>query len=132
MCTVALYLLTIRGSDIFVVMLFPAIIALLAQEESWVSHALGTSIPYYLGILSYSIYLVQILAARLPLERWLSEQGLSGAGIVYFLVLLPIVGVAAVSCYFFIERPGRYIVRALAEGGIGALAVTAVKMEPAS
>jgi peptidoglycan/LPS O-acetylase OafA/YrhL len=118
LCALILALLVIRGTDLAVAPLFAILVAFLGTEHGYIARAAGSSAPYTLGVLSYSIYLVHFPvrdALTHPLADWLSKNGVPHAWAVHIFLLLLMVGVAAVICYVGIERPGRRWLRDILE-----------------
>ena len=107
-------LLAWPASDIILVPLFAALVILLARGANAVAHALASSIPFQLGVLSYSIYLLHghmyevrsmteaALAIRLPpdLAHHLALAA-SYAGLL----------IAAWLAFAVVERPARKLIR---------------------
>jgi peptidoglycan/LPS O-acetylase OafA/YrhL len=102
--------------DLFAALLFPVVVASLACNRGRVAAALGTRIPYFLGVISFSIYLLHSILRPLELEivRALHPAPLSGAVALLFalvgsLTVIPFAWLA----YVCVERPGRAFVRGM-------------------
>ena len=114
-----LILLALPGTDVAVVVLFPLLISLVGTREGYVAHFLGGRIPYYLGVLSYSIYLVHVPvkdSLNHPLAKWTAQFGIPHAWTAHVFLLGALVAVIAIVAHLGIERPGRKILRDLLEG----------------
>jgi peptidoglycan/LPS O-acetylase OafA/YrhL len=53
-----LLLMLVPGSDVAVVLLFVPLTVTLAQQRSWSAALLGSPVVHWLGLISYSLYLV--------------------------------------------------------------------------
>jgi peptidoglycan/LPS O-acetylase OafA/YrhL len=111
-----LALLLVRNSDLAIEVLLVALIAALATERSFAAKLLATPVCYWLGSISYSIYLVQG-----PMLDYVGPRTtllLRGLHVPHpFLVgvalLIPTVFVISALTFYFVERPGRELSRAL-------------------
>ena len=106
--------------DLFSVLPFSALILCLACNNGHAARLLSTKIPYFLGVVSYSIYLIHNMfrPAGLELVRWLHPAPLSLPQALTFAVVgsfsvIPFAWLA----FQFVERPGRNLVRRLFAGG---------------
>lgn len=61
LCCAIVALLTVQGTDFLVVLLFPLLIVSLASGTNWPKRILSTGPAEFLGVLSYSIYLIHRL-----------------------------------------------------------------------
>jgi peptidoglycan/LPS O-acetylase OafA/YrhL len=96
---------------------FPVLIAALAGNQGRIARAIASPVPYFLGVISFSIYLLHNLFRPLELE---ALRALHPAP----LGLLPALGVALAGAlsvipfawlaYVTVERPGRRWVRGIA------------------
>lgn len=114
--TAAAVILLVAGIDLPVVLLFPFLIVAFASNNGLAGRLLSTRLLYFLGVISYSIYLIHDPFRPLSLEiiRALHPASLSyfGAlGFAFFSSLL-IIPFAWLSFIAF-ERPGRDVVRRL-------------------
>src|SRR5262249_11182892 len=101
-------------TDIVIVFGFCALLGVAAQNEGGAKKLLAWKPFYFLGVVSYSIYMTQALV-QFAFERRpiiLFVRGLSpGAGVlVYLAECLAVVAVAAVT-YRIVELPGRAFVQ---------------------
>jgi peptidoglycan/LPS O-acetylase OafA/YrhL len=116
---VILLLLLLPDTDLAVVGLFPLLISLIGTRESHIAQFLGSRIPYYLGVLSYSIYLVHVPvrdSLNHPLAEWTARLGIPHAWTCHVFLLVVAVGITAIVAHLGIERPSRKILRDLLEG----------------
>ena len=102
--------------DLFAALLWPAVVATLACNHGRVAAAFSTRIPYFLGVISFSLYLLHNLfrAPELLILRSLHPAPLSEAAALTFafvgaLTVIPFAWLA----YVIVERPGRSVVRKL-------------------
>ena len=109
---IVLALLARTDADVLIVLCFPILVIALAAENSLAARALASPPVHWLGIVSYSVYLL-----HQPLQYALtgSMGGLLGGAphaftLARLLVLLVVVGLAA-PCFYGIERPGRVWLR---------------------
>jgi peptidoglycan/LPS O-acetylase OafA/YrhL len=96
---------------------FPAVVATLACNTGKVADLMSTRVPYFLGEVSFSIYLIHDPCRPLALEmlRFIHPAPLAMAPALGFaflssLLVIPLAWVA----YITVERPGRRAVRRLA------------------
>ena len=115
--TIAVFLLL--RIDLFSVLPFSALILCLACNNGHAARLLSTRVPYFLGVVSYSIYLIHNMFRPVELElvRWLHPALLSlpqalAFALVGSLSVIPFSWLA----FRFVERPGRNIVRRLFAG----------------
>jgi peptidoglycan/LPS O-acetylase OafA/YrhL len=109
-------IMVLRLGDLLAVLLFPLLIVGFARNQGWPARVMASAVPYFLGVISYSLYLIH--AAFRPLELdllvALHPEPLGPVGALSFAaagslsVILP-----AWLAYRTIERPGRDIVRRL-------------------
>jgi len=102
--------------DLFAALLWPGVVAALACNRGRVAAAFNTRVPYFLGVISFSIYLLHNLF-RMPellLVRTLHPAPLSEAAAIVFalagsMTVIPFAWLV----YVAVERPGRSFVRSL-------------------
>lgn len=102
--------------DLPAALLFPGVVASLACNRGLVAAAFSTRVPYFLGVVSFSIYLLHNLFRPLELAilQALHPAPLSGPAALLFafvgsLTVIPFAWLA----YVTVERPGRGFVRRL-------------------
>ena|SRR5579862_8112254 len=104
-------------SDGFVIVLFAAIVFCFACNNGYVHNVCNNVVMQYLGLISYSIYLMQIFfqepfskGLRLPnvIGFGRGKQNIAfGSGLLYCIIyLLLLVGISSLT-YYFIENPCR-------------------------
>lgn len=100
-------LLCFRGSDLFLVAVFALLIMALSHDEGRVARWLHTPWVYWLGLVSYALYLIHDLVLRIVF-RMLPDWGVHGVpGEVWALVTLVVsIGLAGLSHHAF-EKPSR-------------------------
>jgi peptidoglycan/LPS O-acetylase OafA/YrhL len=105
-----IWALLVRGADLLIVPLFTALVIALPSEASATAKFLGSKSVYFLGLISYSLYLVHVplkALLKVPLKILLDHmhvpfaQSVSGC-----LLLIPCVALAAIT-YYSIEKPAR-------------------------
>ncbi len=110
----AIILLCFKGSDLFLVAVFAGLIMALSHDEGYVARWLHTPWVYWLGLVSYALYLIHDLVQRIVfrmLPGWGLSGGISKEG--WLLISLVVsIGLAALSHYAF-EKPSRRWFRAL-------------------
>ena len=113
-----LILLLISDSDIAIVILFVPLIITLATEKSIVARALGCGYLYWLGIISYSLYLVHFLVnsmLREPLTTILISMKIPHTYTVGGMLLILPVFILSIASHYGIEKPCRSFGRKLLE-----------------
>ncbi len=100
--------------------IFPLLILSLACNTGRAARWLSSPVPYFLGVISYSIYLIHspFRPVELELVRWLHPAPLSlpqalGFALAGSVSIIPVAWLA----YRWVERPGRSLVRRLLAGG---------------
>jgi peptidoglycan/LPS O-acetylase OafA/YrhL len=103
--------------DFLAAIAFPAVVGTLACSKGRVADFLSTGVPYFLGEISFSIYLIHDPCRPLALEllRALHPALLGaipalGFALLASIMIVPLAWVA----YLVVERPGRRAVRGLA------------------
>ena len=106
--------------DLWSVLPFPLLILSLACNTGRAARWLSSPVPYFLGVISYSIYLIHspFRPVELELVRWLHPAPLSlpqalGFALAGSVSIIPVAWLA----YRWVERPGRSLVRRLLAGG---------------
>ena len=110
-----LVLLALKRTDVLVVLLFPFLILSLDGERNFLSHCLGSRGPEFLGLVSYSVYLVHYLLvpALNGVDSYVRRHGRSHSHSYAVAVVFPIMMLCASCTYFFVEIPGRRALRVL-------------------
>jgi peptidoglycan/LPS O-acetylase OafA/YrhL len=103
-------LMLVPGSDIAVVLMFVPLVVALATERSLASRLLQGGVVYWLGLVSYSIYLVHRPLEdllRKPIMAGLAEFGLPHPFTISGFVLIALVLTVSAASYYGIEKPAR-------------------------
>jgi peptidoglycan/LPS O-acetylase OafA/YrhL len=109
--------LLVHGADVLIVGLFVLVIPALAAGSSHTAKWLAARPLHWLGVISYSLYLVHVpfLDAESPrMLRLLTHFHLPHLVSVANALLIPLIILLAYLTYSLIERPGRVFVRRLA------------------
>lgn len=107
-------LILTRIPEMFVLPLFPPLVLALSLNKGWVARFMGMRLPYFLGLISFSLYLVHdnFRALAVHFIRYLHPAPLS-----------PLLAMALAACctiltifpawftYVWIEKPGRNLFR---------------------
>ena len=117
LCLIILVMLTVPRVDLAVVLMFPALILCLAFDRNLPSLVLGSRPIHYLGVISYSIYLVHDLLGGLMdwTHRYAHSHGLAHAQTYAALIGIVLTFPISIVAYKIIESPGRRFVRTLLE-----------------
>ena len=102
------------GSDLLIVAILPSLVIFLRNENSISSFILGSAFVYWLGEISYSVYVVHRLiesAFEKPLQAALPASSQILPGLAMAALTL---GLATLT-YYGIERPCRKLSRGLLE-----------------
>jgi peptidoglycan/LPS O-acetylase OafA/YrhL len=104
------------GTDVALVLAFVPLVGALASGQSWAARALGSGVAFWLGEVSYSVYLVHLpikMLIRNPLIAMLGAHHIPHAYTVAGVV--PLVFTLALSAFTFywIEKPARDFSRRL-------------------
>jgi peptidoglycan/LPS O-acetylase OafA/YrhL len=106
-------LLAFRGSDIFLVFLYPFFILSLLKGSTLVSRILGSRVLEYLGLISFSVYLVHTLLTPFLgwIDAWMRSHGRSHAHTFAVAITLPVLVLLSSLTYYSIEVPARRYLR---------------------
>ena len=107
-------LLTVPGSDIFVIPPVALLLVSLARDEGAVAGLLGSPLCRWLGTISYSIYLFHTTVeavAEPPIRRAVESSGVPDARGVELACLVALVLAIASLTYGLVEKPGRSLLR---------------------
>jgi peptidoglycan/LPS O-acetylase OafA/YrhL len=117
LCLAILVMMAVPGADLAVVLLFPALILCLSSDNNLPSLLLGSKPIHYLGVLSYSIYLVHDLLGGLMgwTHRYAHAYGLAHAQTYAALLGIVLTFPIAACAYRVIELPGRQFLRRVLE-----------------
>lgn len=113
---VIICLLLSQGSDVFLILLFVALIMALASGNSISARVFSSQIPYNLGIISYSIYLIHrpILDHFEPrMAETFVDWQITRPHLISAAILLPCTILISSIAFQFIEQPGRRWVQTL-------------------
>lgn len=111
--------MAIPGADVAIVLLFVPLTVTLATGNSVAASVLGGRLAHWLGLISYSIYLMHIPAAYLlqgPLSDLCQSLGLPHAFTLAKVATLALVIPLSAASFYGIERPARIWGRRL--GGV--------------
>ncbi len=108
--SVGLAVMLLLRVDLFAILFFPPLIASAALNNGGAARALSAGIPYFLGLISYSIYLIHnaFRPIELAFVQAIHPSPLEPiwALVFAFLGSLSVIPFAWLT-YIFIERPGR-------------------------
>lgn len=123
---------TIGAHDLVVYPLFAVIVLALYGNRGWLARIFGCRPIHWLGLVSYSLYLLHIyfLEPRDSLDQWLQSRlpnGMAGpaADVIVCVTLLALSGLA----YRMVEEPGRRWMRCLNQAGARLFPRTGPKAE---
>jgi peptidoglycan/LPS O-acetylase OafA/YrhL len=110
-------MMAVPRADLAVVLLFPALIVSLSADDNLPSFLLGSRPIHYLGVLSYSLYLVHDLLGGLMgwTHRYAHAHGFAHAQTYAALLGIALTFPIAACAYRMIELPGRRFLRSLLE-----------------
>ena len=103
-------LMFIHGSDVALVLLFVPLVIALASGRSLTARTMETAVVYWLGLISYSIYLVHRIVfdeARDPIFRALGSLHVPHAYTLCNLLTFTLLLLLSTACFYGIEKPGR-------------------------
>jgi len=103
-------LLCIKGSDLALIPIFALLIMSLSADEGWVARLLQSRVCYWLGIISYALYLIHDLVLRIVFKA------IPAAGFHYPMLTALIASIVislalATLSHYGYERPSRKIFR---------------------
>jgi peptidoglycan/LPS O-acetylase OafA/YrhL len=110
-------LIVARRPDLFVLPFLPPLVLALSLNNGWVARLMGMRFPHFLGLISFSLYLVHdnFRGLAVDLIRYLHPAPLSPAlgmllaGCCTLLIIFP-----AWFSYVWVEKPGRSLFRSAA------------------
>ena len=105
-----LLLMLVRNSDVALVLLFVPLIVTLGEQRSLSAAFLSSPVTHWLGLVSYSFYLVHQPVEqhlRKPLSDFLGQANASHVYTASALLLFGVAVVISAGCYYGIEKPGR-------------------------
>jgi peptidoglycan/LPS O-acetylase OafA/YrhL len=112
---VAVLLLEWSNQDIFIIISFVILVASLSGGAAAANFMYGNRIVYFLGEISYSVYLIHtlLIASAYMIEARLSQFGWPLAVSLSCVTAVGLIIAAASASYFVIERPARELFRQL-------------------
>ena len=99
------------SADVLIVLLFVPLIICMAMVNSITARLLSTGAVYWLGVISYTIYLVHVPISYLlerPLLSLFNSIGLAHASSIVNLTMIVIVIMVSTASFYGIERPAAY------------------------
>jgi len=102
--------MAVPGSDIALMILFVPLVLALAAQRSLAARTLGTRAIYWLGLVSFSIYLMHCPVEglfRKPLTAGLSALPLPHAAWMAGVVMVGLLFACSAATYYGIEKPAR-------------------------
>ncbi len=127
---VVLLLWITPGTDVLLIAAFVALVVALSFERSLTARVLATPVIYWLGEISYSIYLVHVPIENLvrrPLKAQLNLHHIPHAYSLAGVVPLVITLLVATLTFYTVEKPARRAVRSLTH-----LRLVPIQTEPAA
>ncbi|ESQ75106.1 acyltransferase [Asticcacaulis sp. AC402] len=110
----ALGLLCVKGSDMFLIGIFAVMIMALSHDTGWVARLMQVRWVYWLGGISFALYLIHDIVQKIifkALPAWGLSEGLPKWGWVIVSVAVSIA--LSALCHYGFERPSRTWFRAL-------------------
>ena len=103
-------LLCVKGSDLALIPLFALLIMSLSSDEGWLARLLKSPVCYWLGVISYALYLIHDLVLRIVFKA------IPAAGFHYPMLTALIASIVvslalATLCHYGYERPSRKVFR---------------------
>ena len=107
-----LVLLCFKGSDLALIPTFALLIMSLSSDEGWVARLLKNPVFYWLGVISYALYLIHDLVLRIVFKA------IPAAGFHYPMLTALIASIVislalATLCHYGYERPSRKVFRSM-------------------
>ncbi len=121
-------LLAVRGADLVIALLFLPLIVSLAVEKSSTARLLGHPVIYWLGMISYSIYLMHTvveMAVDAPIRHVLMAMHVPHAYSYGHLPIAGLVVIVSALTFYGIEKPARNWFRTVAGLSRGAIEMNA-------
>jgi peptidoglycan/LPS O-acetylase OafA/YrhL len=108
-------LLAFKRTDVLVVLLFPLLILSLDGKRNILSDSLGSRLPEFLGLISYSVYLVHYLFVPVltGVDSYVRRHGHIHSHSYAVAVVFPLMMLCASCTYYLVEIPGRRSLRVL-------------------
>lgn len=109
-----LFLLCLRGSDLWLIAVFAVLIMSLSHDTGWVARFLQTRLIYWLGGISFALYLIHDIVQKIIFQSF-PDWGLSAALPKWGWVVVSVVAsiLLSAAAHYGFERPSRTWCRAL-------------------
>jgi peptidoglycan/LPS O-acetylase OafA/YrhL len=109
------FLLALKRTDVLVVLLFPLLILSLDGKRNILSDCLGSRLPEFLGLISYSVYLVHYLFVPVltGVDSYVRRHGHIHSHRYAVAFVFPLMMLCASCTYYLVEIPGRRNLRVL-------------------
>ncbi len=105
-------LLCIKGTDLLLIPAFALLIMSLSTDEGWLARVLQTRVIYWLGVISYALYLIHDLVLRIVF-RAIPAAGFHYPMLTALIASIVISLALATLSHYGYERPSRKIFRNL-------------------
>lgn len=120
-----LVLLAVPDSDVVIALLFAPLVILLGSERGIVARIMRSAVVYWLGMVSYSIYLCHFFILHLlqpPIRSFLAKRHIDHVSLVTVLLTAIVMAVSTLT-YCGIEKPARDWLRRYSGGKKSSIAL---------
>ncbi len=107
-----LVLLCFKGSDLALIPTFALLIMSLSTDEGWLARLLKNPVFYWLGVISYALYLIHDLVLRIVFKA-IPAAGLHYPMLTALIASIVVSLALATLCHYGYERPSRKIFRSM-------------------